>query len=293
MKNKNNILFISTMLIFGTIGIIVDGIPLSSGEIALYRAILAILVIGFYLLMTGQKLSLKGLKKDLILLLISGVAMGINWILLFESYNYTTVSLATVSYYFAPVIVMVLAPLILKEKLTKKQVICFLISTIGLVLIVGTFEFKKGNANVIGILLGVLAACFYATVILINKKIKAIDGIQRTFLQFLASLVAIVPYTLLTSGINLFSISGDNFMWLLIVGIVHTGIAYCLYFSSMKELPSQKVSIFSYIDPMTSILLSFMILNERFTLLQLLGTILILGSTILNEINFKKRENKV
>lgn len=293
MKNKNNILFISTMLIFGTIGIIVDGIPLSSGEIALYRAILAILVIGFYLLMTGQKLSLKGLKKDLILLLISGVAMGINWILLFESYNYTTVSLATVSYYFAPVIVMVLAPLILKEKLTKKQVICFLISTIGLVLIVGTFEFKKGNANVIGILLGVLAACFYATVILINKKIKAIDGIQRTFLQFIASLVAIVPYTLLTSGINLFSISGDNFMWLLIIGIVHTGIAYCLYFSSMKELPSQKVSIFSYIDPMTSILLSFMILNERFTLLQLLGTILILGSTILNEINFKKRENKV
>lgn len=293
MKKKNNILFISTMLIFGTIGIIVDGIPLSSGEIALYRAILAILVIGFYFLMTGQKLSLKGLKKDLILLLISGVAMGINWILLFESYNYTTVSLATVSYYFAPVIVMVLAPLILKEKLTKKQVICFLISTIGLVLIVGTFEFKKGNANVIGILLGVLAACFYATVILINKKIKAIDGIQRTFLQFLASLIAIVPYTLLTSGINLFSISGDNFMWLLIVGIVHTGIAYCLYFSSMKELPSQKVSIFSYIDPMTSILLSFMILNERFTLLQLLGTILILGSTILNEINFKKRENKV
>lgn len=293
MKNKNNILFISTMLIFGTIGIIVDGIPLSSGEIALYRAILAILVIGFYFLMTGQKITLKGLKKDLILLLISGVAMGINWILLFESYNYTTVSLATVSYYFAPVIVMVLAPLILKEKLTKKQVICFLISTIGLVLIVGTFEFKKGNANVIGILLGVLAACFYATVILINKKIKAIDGIQRTFLQFLASLIAIVPYTLLTSGINLFSISGDNFMWLLIVGIVHTGIAYCLYFSSMKELPSQKVSIFSYIDPMTSILLSFMILNERFTLLQLLGTILILGSTILNEINFKKRENKV
>lgn len=293
MKKKNNILFISTMLIFGTIGIIVDGIPLSSGEIALYRAILAILVIGFYFLMTGQKLSLKGLKKDLILLLISGVAMGINWILLFESYNYTTVSLATVSYYFAPVIVMVLAPLILKEKLTKKQVICFLISTIGLVLIVGTFEFKKGNANVIGILLGVLAACFYATVILINKKIKAIDGIQRTFLQFLASLIAIVPYTLLTSGINLFSLSGDNFMWLLIVGIVHTGIAYCLYFSSMKELPSQKVSIFSYIDPMTSILLSFMILNERFTLLQLLGTILILGSTILNEINFKKRENKV
>lgn len=293
MKNKNNILFISTMLIFGTIGIIVDGIPLSSGEIALYRAILAILVIGFYFLMTGQKLSLKGLKKDLILLLISGVAMGINWILLFESYNYTTVSLATVSYYFAPVIVMVLAPLILKEKLTKKQVICFLISTIGLVLIVGTFELKKGNANIIGILLGVLAACFYATVILINKKIKAIDGIQRTFLQFLASLIAIVPYTLLTSGINLFSISGDNFMWLLIVGIVHTGIAYCLYFSSMKELPSQKVSIFSYIDPMTSILLSFMILNERFTLLQLLGTILILGSTILNEINFKKRENKV
>ena len=128
---KSKIIFIISMVIFGTIAVFVKAINVSSGEIALYRAILAALIIGLYLLITKQRIQIKEVKKDLALIAISGMLMGFNWIFLFEAYKYTTVSVSTLAYYFAPIIVMIVCPLLLKEKLTKKQIICFILSTIG------------------------------------------------------------------------------------------------------------------------------------------------------------------
>ena len=284
------VLLITSMTIFGTIGLFVRNINLSSGEIALYRAILAMLLIGSILLITRQKINFKSLKKEIPFLLLSGVAMGINWILLFEAYNYTTVSVATLSYYFAPVIVTVACPILFKEKLTLKQIICFIASTIGLILITN-ISVSDGN-NIVGILYGLGAALFYATVIILNKFIKNVDGIRRTFLQFCSSLFVLVPYVLLTSGINIISLDGTSFIFLLIVGLVHTGITYCMYFSSLKELPGQKSAILSYVDPLIAVLVSVTILQETMTIWQIIGGILILGFTIFNEINFKKRTIK-
>ena len=285
------ILLITSMTIFGTIGLFVRNINLSSGEIALYRAVLAIILIGLFLLITKQKIDFKSLKREIPLLIMSGVAMGINWILLFEAYNYTTVSVATLSYYFAPVIVMLACPILFKEKLTLKQIICFIASTVGLVLItnIGVVD---GTNNFVGILYGLGAALFYATVIILNKFIKNVDGIRRTFLQFCSSLIVLVPYVLLTSGINLIKLDGTSCIFLLIVGLVHTGITYCMYFSSLKELPGQKSAILSYIDPLVAVLISVTILQETMTILQIIGGVLILGFTIFNEINFKKRTIK-
>ena len=289
-KNPS-VLLITSMVIFGTIGLFVRNINLSSGEIALYRAVLAIILIGLFLLATKQKINFKSLKKEIPLLIISGVAMGINWVLLFEAYNYTTVSVATLSYYFAPVIVMLACPILFKEKLSLKQIICFLVSTIGLVLITN-IGVVVGNNNFIGILYGLGAALFYASVIILNKFIKNVDGIRRTFLQFCSSLIVLVPYVLLTSGINLIKLDGTSCIFLLIVGLVHTGITYCMYFSSLKELPGQKSAILSYVDPLVAVLISVIILQEGMTIWQIIGGILILGFTIFNEINFKKRTIK-
>ena len=124
LKNPR-LLIIVSMTMFGTIGLFVKYIPLSSGESALYRALLAIALLGTFLLLTKQKIDFKAIKKDIPLLAISGMAMGVNWILLFEAYRYTTVSVATLSYYFAPVIVTIVSPILFKEKLTVKQIICF------------------------------------------------------------------------------------------------------------------------------------------------------------------------
>ena len=281
---KPKFFLIVSMIVFGTIGLFVKYIPLSSGEIALYRAILAIILLGIFLLITKQKIDIKTIKKDLLLLLISGIAMGINWILLFEAYNYTSVSVATLSYYFAPVLVMVVSPILFKEKLSIFQIICFVGSTIGLVLLTGISDLNGNNDHFKGIILGVLAAIFYATVIVINKFIKGVSGVNRTFLQFVSSIIVLLPYVLLTSGINVLKLEGVSWIYLLIIGIIHTGICYCMYFSSVKELRGQEVAILSYIDPLVAVIVSLVFLSESMNVYQIIGGILILGFSLFNEI---------
>ena len=281
-------MMVGSMAIFGTIGAFVRHIPLPSGEIALWRAVLATVLIGGFLLITRRRIPFRAIRKQIPLLLFSGMAMGLNWILLFEAYKYTSVSAATLSYYFAPVIVTLACPLLFRERMGAKQWLCFIMSTVGIVLITGLGEGESGGSHHIGILFGLGAAVFYATVILLNKFIRGVDGIHRTFLQFLASLFALIPYVALTDGIRLGTLDGIGWGCLLTVGLLHTGITYCLYFSSLKELPGQKAAILSYIDPLVAILVSVLLLNEGMTVWQILGGVLILGFTCWNEISPQK-----
>ena len=271
-----------SMAVFGTLGPFVRGIPVSSGELALYRATLAAVLIGLFLAVTGQKIPFGKIRREVPLLLASGVAMGINWILLFEAYRYTTVSVATLSYYFAPVIVTAVSPVLFREKLTGKQILCFIMSTVGLVMITGIGELD-GGSHLTGILFGLGAAVFYASVVLLNKFIRNVAGIHRTFLQFLAALLVLVPYVLLTSGVTLDKMTAMGWINLLVVGLIHTGVTYCLYFSSLKELPGQRAAILSYIDPLVAVLISVVVLKEPMTLWQAAGGVLILGFTLWNE----------
>lgn len=279
---NSRLMMILSMTIFGTLGIFVRNIPVSSGELALYRAVLAALLITVFLIVTGQKMEFANIKKEVPLLLSSGMAMGINWILLFEAYKYTTVSVATLSYYFAPVIVTVVCPVLFHEVLTVRQIICFVMSTLGLVMITGIGEIGGGK-DFIGILFGLGAAVFYATVILLNKFIKNVEGIHRTFFQFLSAIIVLIPYVIMTSGVTLGNLNGSGWVNLLIVGLIHTGVTYCMYFSSLKELPGQKAAILSYIDPLVAVFVSVTILGETMTFWQIIGGILILGFTLWNE----------
>lgn len=290
MKFKENaprLMLALSMAIFGTIALFVRNISVSSGELALYRAILAAVLIGLFLLITRQKIPFLAIKKSIPLLLLSGMAMGFNWILLFEAYKYTTVSIATLSYYFAPVLVTLVCPLLFREKMSKRQILCFAASTLGLILVIDVGSLR-GGSDLVGIFFGLGAAVLYASVILLNKFIKDVDGIHRTFLQFLAAIVILIPYVALTGGITLFSLDSIGWVCLLTVGIVHSGIAYCLYFSSLKDLSGQQAAILSYIDPLVAVLVSFFVLGETMTPLQALGGVMILGFTLFNEIGKKQ-----
>lgn len=275
---------ITSMAIFGTLAPFVRNIPVSSGELALYRAVLAAALIGLFLLLTRQRIPVRALGRELVLLLFSGMAMGINWILLFEAYKYTTVAISTLSYYFAPVIVTLVCPILFKEKLTGKQILCFVMSTIGLALVIGITDLGSGGNDAIGVLFGLGAAVFYAAVILLNKFIRGVAGIHRTFLQFLAAIVILAPYVALSGGVTLGSMDGSGWICLLIVGLVHTGITYCLYFSSLKELPGQTAAILSYIDPLVAVVIGVVVLGEPLSWQQLIGGGLILGFTLWNEL---------
>ena len=280
-------MMIVAMAIFGTLAPFIRNISVSSGELALYRAVLAAALIGGFLLLTKKKIPFHSIKKSIPLLLFSGMAMGFNWILLFEAYKYTTVSAATLSYYFAPVIVTIVSPLLFREKLTVKQLICFIMSTIGIVMITGIGNLN-GSRDLIGILCGLGAAILYASVVLINKFIKDVNGIHRTFLQFLAAILILTPYVMLTGGFTLFSLNGNGWINLMIVGLVHTGITYCMYFSSLKDIPGQKAAILSYIDPLVAVLISVSLLQEPMTIWQAIGGCLILGFTLWNELPKRK-----
>lgn len=278
---------IVSMTVFGTIGVFVRYIPLTSGQIALCRAVLATVLIGGYLLVKRQPLTVTALRSQLWRLLVSGAAMGFNWILLFQAYRYTTVSVATLSYYFAPVLVTVLCPLLFRERMTAKCWLCFVGSTVGLVLITGIGDLA-GDTHLIGIGFGLGAAVLYATVVLLNKSMHGINGLHRTFFQFLAATVVLTPYVLLTDGLSFSGLTGTGWTLLLVVGLIHTGVTYCLYFSSLGALSGQQAAILSYIDPLVAVLCSVTILQETMTPWQMAGGVLILGCTLSNEITLKK-----
>ena len=282
------LMLITAMSIFGTIGLFVRYIPLPSGEIALYRAILASILLFIFIAITKHPIRLKEIKKEALLLFISGAAMGFNWILLFEAYKYTTVSIATLSYYFAPVIVTVACPFLFKEKMNNRQWLCFIMSTLGIVLITG-FDTGSGGSHLIGVLLGLGAACLYASVVLLNKYIKNTPDVHRTLLQFIAAAVVLIPYTILTDGVNILSLNTRGWILLLTVGLIHTGITYCMYFSALRSLSGQQTAILSYIDPLVAVLISVFVLGENMSVIQIIGGSLILGFTLYNELPSKKQ----
>ena len=277
-----------SMAIFGTIALFVRNISVSSSELALYRAVLAVAVLSGVFLLTGQNIPFREIKKELPVLLLSGVAMGFNWILLFQAYKYTTVSVATLSYYFAPVLVTLACPILFKEKIGAKQWLCFGMSTLGIILITGVGDLSAGSDHLKGILFGLSAACLYATVVLLNKFIKGVTGLHRTFLQFAAAVAVLTPYVALTDGFTLGSLELSGWICLLVVGLVHTGLAYCLYFSSIEAISGQQAAILSYVDPLMAIFVSVLLLGESMTLVQALGGALILGFTLWNELSPKK-----
>lgn len=287
-NNTSKLNMMLAMFIFGTIGLFVKYIPLPSSLVAMLRGLAGAIFLFVFIKIKKQSIDKAAIKANLFKLCLSGAFLGFNWILLFEAYRYTTVATATLCYYLAPVIVILVSPLVLKEKLTWKKLVCVLISLLGMVFVSGvlgvlkTGHFEKGEFT--GILFGLGAACIYACIVLTNKKIKDFSAYDMTIMQLAVAGLVLVPYVLLTQDISGIQLNAKAIALLAIVCIVHTGIAYALYFGSMKGLKGQTVAILSYIDPVVAIILSALILREGFTLSGALGAVLILGATFANEI---------
>lgn len=288
---KGKIKIISAMLIFGTIGVFVKKINLSSSDIAFLRALIGSLFLLITSIFMKQKYSFKAIRKNILLLVLSGAAMGVNWILLFQAYKYTTVSNATLSYYFAPIFVIVLAPLILKEKLTPVKAITVITAMAGLFLVVNIGAQSSGSMynHSVGILYGLSAAALYASVILINKFIKNLSGFETTLIQLMVAALVLLPYVIFKEPMDLSKMSTPSMTYILILGIVHTGIAYFLYFTSIKDLKGQTIAVLSYIDPISAVVMAALFLGEKMAITQILGGFLIIGSTFISE----KLEKKV
>lgn len=280
MNGKLKIL--TSMAIFGTVGIFVRFIPLASAGIAFCRGILGCVFLLLLRTLTGKKPNFADIQKSGWLLAVSGAAIGINWILLFEAYRYTTVAIATICYYLAPAFVTLGSPLI-GETLSGKKLGCIGVALIGMVFVSGVLQGDQ-RSSVLGVVLGVAAAVFYATVILLNKKLSSITANDRTLCQLAAASLVVAPYLLMTGGIDFGGMSALSWILLSILGIVHTGLAYALYFEGIRDVHAQTAAILSYLDPVLSILLSALILREKLDASSIIGSVLILGSALYSEL---------
>lgn len=288
-KKKATFSLMLSMFIFGTIGIFVRHIAMPSSMIALCRGVIGTV---FLLLVTrakGSRISTQAVRKNIVLLIISGGLIGFNWIMLFEAYRYTTVATATLCYYLAPVFMILASPLVLRERLTAKRLLCAAVALFGMVFVSGVPESGLPSVSETkGIALGVGAAVFYATVILLNKKMKDIGSYDMTIVQLGVSAVVVLPYVLATVDASQIHVSGLSLILLLVMGVVHTGFAYAMYFGSVGSLKGQTVAIYSYIDPVVAIILSAVLLREGMSLWSAIGAVLVLGSTLVSELSGRK-----
>ena len=277
-----------SMLIFGTIGIFVKYIPLTSSTIAMARGYMGAAFLLFVMLLSGKKLSFSAIKKNALPLIISGAAIGVNWIFLFEAYNYTSIAVATLCYYMEPVLLIVFTPFVLKQKLSVKKILCVPVALVGMVLVSGVISGEQ-RVSLTGVALGLAAAVLYTSVVLTNRFLKDISAYDSTLVQLFMAAVVITPYNLIVGMQPTGNIDVKAVIMIVVVGFLHTGLTYYLYFSSMNHLPSETVAIYSYIDPAFAILLSVFFLKEPMTVSGGVGAVLILGACLASEIEFKRK----
>ena len=286
---------IASMVIFGTIGVFRRYIPLPSSLIAAMRGLIGMLFLLGLMAAKRQRPSLADIRRQAPTLFLSGAVLGFNWILLFEAYRYTSVAAATLCYYMAPMIVILVSPALFGERMTARRGICVAAALTGMVLVSGVLRVGvTGAGEMRGILFGLGAAVLYAGVILLNKRLTGLTAYDRTVVQLGTAAVVLLPYTMLTETIalDLTGISGGMAMvlaMLLLVGVVHTGVAYALYFGSMKDLPAQTVALMSYIDPIVAILLGALLLGESMGAMEAVGAVLVLGAALVSELPERDR----
>ncbi|MEH7351305.1 DMT family transporter [Gottfriedia acidiceleris] len=281
---KSKIQFLLSMVIFGTIGVFIRYIDLASSEIALLRGLIGSLFLITYMYISKKKISWASAKSNAYILLFSSITLGGNWILLFQAYKYTTVSNAALSYYFAPVFVLILSPFVLKEKLSTKKLICIVIAIFGMLLVVASSGLSTARLeDFIGIGYGLLAAMFYASLMLLNKFFKNIVGLEITLIQLGTASLLLMPYVFITEGFGILDMSVSSMPFILILGMIHTGIGFLLFFSGMQKLKGQSIAALSYVDPITSLLISAVFLQEKMTIFQMIGGALLLSSTFVSE----------
>lgn len=289
-RSQPYIVMLGAMFIFGTIGIFRRFAPISSALLACARGVIGTAFLCAFVKIKRGKIITSIDKRNLVLLIISGAAVGFNWMFLFEAYNRTTVAIATLCYYMAPTMVIFLSPIFLKEKLTIKKAICAVISIFGIALvsrIADSDGIKQGDVS--GMLFGLAAATFYSIIVILNKKIKVEDSYSNTIIQLISATIALVPYLLITENFNNIQITKIAYIMIFVMGIVHTGIAYLMYFSSIKNLKGQSTAVLSYIDPVSALVLSSVFLSEKMSIFGIIGAVLVIGAALVSELNIKKR----
>jgi drug/metabolite transporter (DMT)-like permease len=281
MKNKAAFKYIVALLLFGSNGIVASTIPLSSYEIVFSRTLIGSLFLVLIFIPSKQKAQFWRNKRHFLYLVISGAAMGVSWVFLFEAYAQIGVSMATLAYYCGPVIVMILSPIVFKEKITVAKLLGFLAVVLGMFAVNGE-ALSQGRVSW-GLVFGILSAFTYAFMVIFNKKATSITGLENPMWQLIISFITVAGFLGLKQGFSI-HIAPGSLIPILLLGIVNTGIGCYFYFSSIGDLPVQTVSILGYLEPLSALFFSAVFLGEALNFWQWVGATLILGGAAFGEL---------
>jgi len=281
MDKQAFIKYLSAHLLFGLNGIVASYIALSSYEIVFLRTFIGSILLIFLFLLGKGKFHIVTYKKDTVYIIMSGMAMGTSWMFLYEAYQQIGVSLASLLYYCGPVIVMILSPFIFKEKLTAPKIIGFIIVLMGLVLVNGNVA--DGSRNTWGIACGVMSAFMYFFMVTLNKQSRNITGMENAVIQLVVSFLTVAVFVGLKQGFVI-EVPSEAWIWILILGVVNTGIGCYLYFSPLAKLPVQTVAVCGYLEPLSAVVFAAVLLNENMTVIQIIGAGCIIGGAMVGEL---------
>ncbi|MBR0469032.1 MAG: EamA family transporter [Mogibacterium sp.] len=287
-ERKARLQLIFTMLLFGTIGTLSRYIDMPSSVIALGRAFFSVLTIILILALRRQKLDWDDIKRNIGWLTLSSVFMCCNWVCQFEAFKYTTIAVSTLCYYMQPVFYILAAAIVIKEKLSPRKLVCVAVAFCGMIFVSGVLQTGFHISELKGVLFGIAGGFFYAMVVLINKYMKDISPVNTTIMQMALVSLIMLPYSAATGGLAAARVTTVGIICLIVLGALHTGIAYIIYFDAVNKLSAQTVGILSYIDPVEAVLLSAFFLKEPLTIWTIIGAVMILGATAVSELKTDK-----
>lgn len=281
MDKKAFIKYLSALLLFGLNGIVASNIALSSYEIVFWRTLIGSILLIILFFASKGKFNIVTYRKDTVYIILSGMAMGTSWMFLYEAYQQIGVCMASLMYYCGPVIVMISSPLIFREKLTAPKIIGFLLVLIGI-------YFVNGNAvtegsSTWGIICGAMSAVMYFFMVTLNKQSKNITGMENSVIQLLVSFLTVAVFVGFKQGVVI-NIPSDDWHWILILGILNTGIGCYLYFSPLAKLPVQTVAVCGYLEPLSAVVFASILLGEKMTIVQIIGAVCIIGGAMIGEL---------
>lgn len=273
--------YIAAVILYGTVGMFLRRVRAPSELVALFRGVIGAAFIFLVQRFRGERPDRAAIRRALPLLLLSGVSLGLNWIFLFAAYIKTTVAIASLCNYLAPAVVILIAPPVLRERLDLRKIPFAALALAGIVLVSGVPE--NGGGDIAGVLLGLAAAFFFVILVICNRKLKAVPALDRSMLQLAVSAAVILPYTLIRNRGLPLDLDLPSWGIILMLGVIHTGLAYCFYFRGMGSLPVQTVAILGYLEPVVSVLCSVLFLREPLSLPGWLGAALVLISAAVSE----------
>lgn len=286
---KDSLKYSLAVVLYGTIGMFLRWIRFPSELVVLCRGVIGAAVVWLIVRLQGKRMNLSAIRKNLLWLVLSGVCLGLNWIFLFAAYLHTTVAVASLCNYLAPVIVVLLAPLLYRERLSPKKLLCVGAAVVGVVLISGVLESVPSDINGLGILFGLLAALGFVGIILCNRKMEGLNAFDKVIVQLAVSALTVLPYALFKNIGSPITFDLRSVLLTLMLALIHTGFAYCLYLDSLGKLPIHSVAVLGYLEPVVSVLCSVFILGEKMTVLGWVGAVLIIGAAAASELIREKR----